>query len=133
MAGIFTINPFASLIATRFCIILLVVALIIWLVAVIMSRVLQKSDKDNFPISVSIRKGIIWGIFVGLIIFAVYFGIFVTINEWQYYVWDEWRATLASNIYYMLLPEIVLFITLNIFLFVEIHKLSKSLITYKNQ
>ena len=124
MAGIFTINPFGSIIAMRLCIIMLVAALIIWLVAVIMTRVLKKSDKDNFPLSVSIRKGFIWGICVGLIIFAVYFGIFVTVNEWQYYVWDEWRSSLASNIYYMLLPEIILFITLNIFLFVEIHKLS---------
>jgi hypothetical protein len=44
-------------------------------------------------------------------------------------VWDKWRWTLPANIYFMLLPEIILFISLNIFFFIQLSKLK----TLKNK
>ena len=123
MRAIFTIRPDFSMIGARLGILLLMILLLIWGYTVMRSHhhVFKGTDMRT-----SIRMYMTEAILGCLLLFAIYFGLFMTMNEWQSFVWDEWRWSLGSNIYYLLAPEILIFILLNISFFIITAKLKKS-------
>jgi hypothetical protein len=122
MSGIFTINPFPEMLLVRFGILLVFTTAFIWLYSVVR---LHFSKSEKFSLRITIKNSLIESSLAAILLFALYFSLFITVNDWQRFVWDEWRWILAANIYFMLLPEIILFILLNIFFFTRISKLSK--------
>ncbi len=110
MREIFIINPFPLIMLARFGILLLATVVFVWLYSVIR---LHFSKFDKFSMKQSVKIYLIESSLIAIILFAFYFSVFVTMNEWQRYVWHEWRWSFSDNIYFMLLPEIVMFISLN--------------------
>jgi hypothetical protein len=123
MEEIFIINSFPTMLLARFGILLLLVLAFIWLYSAIR---LHFSKSEKFNLRISTQNSLIESSLIAIVLFALYFSLFITMNEWQRFVWDEWRWTLAANIYFMLLPEIILFILLNILFFTRISNLSKT-------
>ena len=122
MRSIFTINPFPEMILARFVILIVFTLALIWLYSFIRLRL---SNYDKFNLKVSINNYLIESLLVTIVLFALYFSLFISVNDWQRFVWSEWRWAPAANIYFMLLPEIILFIFLNTFSLIRIYSLSK--------
>lgn len=123
MRAIFTIRPDLGIISIRFGVLLLLTLLLIWLYTVL--RLRHRATQETCMQTV-VRLRITEALLGCLLLFAVYFGLFMTMNEWQSYVWDEWRWSLGSNIYYLIAPEILIFILLNTSFFIITAKLKKS-------
>lgn len=123
MRSFFTIRPDLSMIGARLGILLLLAILLIWGYTVVR---LRQHTMERVGMRTSIRIYITEGLLGCLLLFAIYFGLFMTMNEWQGYVWNEWRWELDSNIYYLIAPEILIFILLNISFFIITAKLKKS-------
>lgn len=122
MSGIFTINPFPLIILARFAILLLCTVAFMWLFTVIRFKF---SKFEKFNLRISIKNTLLESSLAAIFAFSLYVSLFIILNDWQYFVWNQWRWNLASNIYYMLLPEIIIFLGLNIFFFISISNLSK--------
>ena len=122
MRAIFTIRPNFSIIGARLGILLLLTLLLIWGYTAVRLHHTNKETDMRTRISMYMTEAILGC----LLLFAVYFGLFITMNEWQSFVWDEWRWSLGSNIYYLLAPEILIFILLNTSFFIITAKLKKS-------
>lgn len=125
MRAIFTIRPDLGIIGARLGILLLLTILLIWGYTVVRlhHHVVKETD---MRISIRIRMYITEALLGCLLLFAVYFGLFITMNEWQGFVWNEWRGALDTNIYYLIAPEILIFVLLNTFFFIITAKLKKS-------
>lgn len=123
MRAIFTIRPDLSIIGARLGILLLLSILLIWIYTVVR---LRYHSIEGVGMRTSIRIYITEGLLGCLLLFAIYFGLFMTMNEWQGYVWNEWRWNLGINIYYLIAPEILTFILLNTSFFIITAKLQKS-------
>ena len=124
MIEIFTINPFTTMLLARLGILLVLTLAFVWLYSVIR---LHFSTFKKYNLRLTIKNSLIESLLVAILLFAVYFSLFITVNDWQRFVWDEWRWSFSGNIYFMLLPEILLFISLNILFIISIIKLKKSL------
>lgn len=122
MRAIFTIRPDFSIIGVRLGILLLLALLLIWGYTAVR---LHHTNKET-DMRTRIRMYITEALLGCLLLFAVYFGLFITMNEWQGFVWNEWRWSLNTNIYYLIAPEILIFALLNIFFFTITAKLKKS-------
>lgn len=122
MRAIFTIRPDFSIIGARLGILLLLALLLIWGYTAVR---LHHTNKET-DMRTRIRMYITEALLGCLLLFAVYFGLFITMNEWQGFVWNEWRWSLNTNIYYLIAPEILIFALLNIFFFTITAKLKKS-------
>lgn len=123
MTDVFTINPFFLLMAVRFGILLVLVVAFMWVYTIIR---LHFSKFEKFSLVQSVKNYLIESSLIAILLFVIYFSVFITTNEWQRYVWNEWRSTFARNIYYMLLPEIAIFISLNILFIIGLKKIKKS-------
>lgn len=123
MRAIFTIRPDFDMIGIRFGILLLLTLLLVWGYTVV--RLHHHAIKET-DMRISIWGHITEAILGCLLLFAVYFGLFITMNEWQSFVWDEWRLSRNTNIYYLIAPEILIFILLNTSFFIITAKLKKS-------
>lgn len=62
---------------------------------------------------------------ISVLLFAIYFGVFITVNEWQVFEWEDFVGAWFGGIYYMLLPEWLMFFLLVILFFVEVARLPK--------
>jgi hypothetical protein len=108
------------LMLARLGVLLVLTVAFVWLYSVIR---LNFSKFEKFNLKITVKNCLVESSLAAILLFALYFSLFVTLNDWQRFVWDEWKWTLAANIYFMLLPEIILFITLNIFFFIQLSKL----------
>ena len=122
MRAIFTIRPDFSIIGARLGILLLLTLLLIWGYTAVRLHHTNKETDMRTRISMYITEATLGC----LLLFAVYFGLFITMNEWQGFVWNEWRWSLNTNIYYLIAPEILIFALLNIFFFIITAKFKKS-------
>ena len=120
MREIFTINPFPLMILARLAILITFSGAFFWLYSVLR---LHFSKFEIFNLKVTVKNSFIESLLIAIVLFAGYFFLFLTLNGWQYFVWNEWRWTLTGNIYFMLLPEIILFTLLNIFFFIRLNNL----------
>jgi hypothetical protein len=122
MREIFIINTFPEMILARFGVLLVFSIAFIWVYSFIRLRI---TNNEKFSLKINIINCFIESLLLLIILFALYFSLFITVNDWQSYVWDEWRWAFVKNIYFLLLPEITLFSLLNIFFFIRIYSLSK--------
>lgn len=122
MRAIFTVRPDLGIIGARLGILLLLTILLIWGYTAMRlhHHVVKETD-----MRISIRMYITEALLGCLLLFAVYFGLFITMNEWQGFVWNKWRGSFDTNIYYLIAPEILIFALLNTFFFIITAKLKK--------
>ena len=120
MRDIFTINPFFLLMSVRFCILLILAVFFMWLYSV--GR-LRYSRFEKLSLKQSVNICLIESSIIAILLLVMYFCIFITMNEWQRFVWLEWRWLFFRNIYYLLLPEIIMFFSLNVLFVFGLKKL----------
>ena len=108
--------------ALRFGFLLLVLGIFMWSYVVFR---LRTASAQRFEFKVSAIMSRMEGLLCCILLFALYFGILITLNDWQSFEWLEWQSKADRNIYFMLLPEILTFIVLNVFFFIETKNLSK--------
>lgn len=121
MRAIFTVRPDLGIIGARLGILLLLTILLIWGYTAMRLHHHVVKETDMRIIRMYITEALLGC----LLLFAVYFGLFITMNEWQGFVWNKWRGSFDTNIYYLIAPEILIFALLNTFFFIITAKLKK--------
>ncbi len=122
--SIFTLTHLPGLIFTRFIILTLCSAILIWGYSVIRCKL---TKRENTFLRATIGQSLIEGALLCIIILALYLIFFIKASGWQRFVWDEWYWSFSRNTYLMLLPEIITFTTISIFFFIQTNKLSNLL------
>ena len=95
---------------------------VFWLYLVVRCRV---SNDSKVPIKELIIRSKIEASLAGILVYFIYIFVFFHINGWQRFTWGEWGWKLSENIYGMLIPEELIFISLVVCFFVNMSKLSK--------
>jgi hypothetical protein len=121
MKELFTLNALPQLVFGRMLILLLIAVLVIWLYSIVRIQ-FSKLVKSNLRLS--IKYAILEGTLLCILLLGIYMVLFFYFNGWQRFVWDNWIWSWV-NTYFMLLPEIVVFIGLNIFYYVRLSNLSQ--------
>ena len=121
MKELFTLNALPQLVFGRMLILLLIAVLVIWLYSIVRIH-FSKLVKSNLRLS--IKYAILEGTLLCILLLGIYMVLFFYFNGWQRFVWDNWIWSWV-NTYFMLLPEIVVFIGLNIFYYVRLSNLSQ--------
>lgn len=121
MNEIFTLSAMPLLILWRFLILTAMSMFIVWLYSVIRIQ-LSKLKVNNLRIS--IKYSILEGLLLLIVFFAAYMIAFFYFNGWQRFVWDSWVWSF-TNTYFMIAPEIILFLLINILFWVQIATISK--------
>lgn len=116
MMEIFTLTPDPIAMTWRWLILLLCAVGIFWLYCVLRCHF---SNKDIWPLGITIRRAWIEATLIYLLCLSVYFVFFERAFGWQGFVWDEWSWSLSRNTYLMLLPEILMLILLSIFFCIQ--------------
>jgi hypothetical protein len=124
MKEIFTLTSSLLAVFERFLILALCITFVLWLYAVIRTRM---ENKGKTSLEITIKRSLMEGVLVCIVFLAIYFAVFVKITGWQRFVWNEWYWDFNRNIYLMLLPEILILILISIFFFIQNNKLSKTL------
>jgi hypothetical protein len=121
MKELFTLNALPQLVFGRMLILLLIAVLAIWLYSIVRIQ-FSKLVKSNLRLSM--KYAILEGTLLCVLLLGIYMVLFFYFNGWQRFVWDNWVWSWV-NTYFMLLPEIVVFIGLNIFYYVHLSNLSQ--------
>lgn len=111
MKELFTLNATPPLIFGRMLILLLLSVAVIWLYSILRVH-FSKLVKSNLRLS--LKYAVMEGTLLSILLLGIYMVPFFYFNGWQRFVWDTWVWSWI-NTYFMLLPEIVVFIGLNIF------------------
>lgn len=121
MKEIFTLSAMPLLILWRFLILTAMSMFIVWFYSVI--RIQFSKLKVN-NLRISIKYSILEGLLLLFVFFSTYMIAFFYFNGWQRFVWDSWIWS-YTNTYFMIAPEIILFLLINILFFVQIATISK--------
>jgi hypothetical protein len=121
MKELFTLNATPPLIFGRMLILLLLSVAVIWLYSILRVH-FSKLVKSNLRLS--LKYAVMEGTLLSILLLGIYMVPFFYFNGWQRFVWDTWVWSWV-NTYFMLLPEIVVFIGLNIFYYFRLSNLSQ--------
>ena len=124
MLTIFTLTPEPMSIVWRALILPLCVLWLLWFYVALRCHF---SDKEKWPLHITMRRAWIEASLIGLLALAVYFLFFVRACGWQRFVWDAWYWSFSRNTYLMLLPEILTLIGLAASFFIQTKLLLNSL------
>ena len=117
---VFTLSSLLWVVLTRLLILLGGVALLIWAYAILRCRL---SLKQNMPLRELQLSAVIEGVIFATVLFFVYLFFFIKLNGWQKFVWNQWTWDF-SNLYFMLIPEILTIVLLSILFFALTKKLT---------
>jgi len=121
MKELFTLNALPQLVFGRMLILLLIAVLAIWLYSIVRMQ-FSKLVKSNLRLSM--KYAILEGTLLCVLLLGIYMVLFFYFNGWQRFVWDSWVWSWV-NTYFMLLPEIIVFMGLNIFYSIRLSNLSQ--------
>ena len=121
MKELFTLNALPQLILGRMLILVLIAVVSIWIYSIVRMQ-FSKLVKNNLRLSM--KYAIIEGTLLCVLLLGIYMVLFFYFNGWQRFVWNTWVWSWV-NTYFMILPEIVVFIGLNIFYYVRLSNLSQ--------
>lgn len=121
MKELFTLNATPTLIFGRMLFLLLIAVVAIWLYSMVRIQ-FSKLEKSNLRLS--IKYAVMEGTLLSILLLGIYMVFFFYFNGWQRFVWDSWVWSWV-NTYFMLLPEIVVFMGLNIFYYFRLSNLSQ--------
>lgn len=117
---VFTLSSLLWVVLTRLLILLGGVALLIWAYAILRCHL---SLKQNMPLRELQLVAVIEGVIFAAVLFFVYLFFFIKLNGWQKFVWNQWTWDF-SNLYFMLIPEILTILLLSILFFALTKKLT---------
>ncbi len=120
LTDIFTLSPHWQYMLMRFVVLFVVPMAFVWLYATLK---LQLSKDSSDPIKVRTRQALIEGSLLGIFILSMLTLTLVYVTGWRRFVWDSWTWSLSTNTYLMMLPEIVMFVVLSVFFFIQRNKL----------
>ncbi len=121
MKDLFTLNATPTLIFGRMLFLLFIAVVAIWLYSIFRIK-FSKLEKSNLRLSM--KYAVMEGTLLSIVLLGIYMVPFFYFNGWQRFVWDSWVWSWV-NTYFMLLPEIVVFMGLNIFYYFRLSNLSQ--------
>jgi hypothetical protein len=121
MKEIFTLTFSPLAILERFVLLFLFTAVMIWFYTCIRTRFFKRAEN---PLKIAIKRALLEGTLLSIILLAIYFAFFVKIIGWRRFVWDQWHWSFSRNTYWMILPEFSMLILDSIFFWVQTNKVS---------
>lgn len=121
MRQIFSLSSDWGLTSCRLLVLLVLLLLILWGYATLRIS-FWGNIGDSFRLRT--RMSFLEGILICMVLFALYFGFFITLNEWQCYSWNEFYLD-GECIYIMIFPEILVFILINVIFGLVLRNFSK--------
>jgi len=117
---IFTLSSQLWVVISRTLILLGGVTLFTWIYSIIRCHL---SLKQNLPLREIQLLSVIEGVISSAVLFVIYFFFFIKLNGWQHFTWGQWTWDF-NNVYYMLIPEILVILILSFIFFYLTNKLT---------